>query len=720
MKQVIQYANGSELTVEEVPPPALRAGGVLVATRYSLVSTGTERTAIELAKKSLVGKALERPDLVKQVLRKVKTEGFSTTLQKVKGKLDAPIALGYSSAGTVIATAEDVDCFEVGDRVACAGAGYASHAEVVFVPKNLCVKIPDNVDFEQAAYVTVGAIAMHGVRVAEVTLGECVAVIGLGLLGQLTVQILKSAGCRALGVDIDPNKTATARDLGADAVAVRGTDDVPQIAADFSRGRGVDATIITAATGSNDPIELAAELTRDKGRVSVVGAVKMDVPRRPYYEKELDIRLSRSYGPGRYDPVYEEHGVDYPIGYVRWTERRNMEAFVDLLSAGKVRTRELATHTFQIDDARSAYEMIGAKNSEPILGILLTYPERPEKPSPTVVLKKPTTRRTGKIGVGVIGTGNFSRAVLLPNLAKLDQVDLRAVSSVDGVEAKRAAERFGVQYATSSAEDLIGDESIDAVVIATMHDTHVDLASAALESGKHVFLEKPLAMNDDQLEQIIAARQSSQADLVVDFNRRLAPLTLRLKQMFRARACPLVMSYRVNAGFIPKDSWLQDPVEGGGRIIGEVCHFVDLMQYLCDAPPREVYAASAHAQNEQRTNADNTVVTLKFADGSVGTLAYTADGDPAMPKERLEVFADQSAFVIDDFRSAALYRGCKSERIKLHSQDKGHSAMLKAFVDFASGDCEPPVPFAEAVAATRATLAILESLGLGVGVELEH
>jgi len=718
MKQVVQYASGGDLKVEDVPIPALRSGGVLVANRFSLVSAGTERMVMNLARKSLVGKALERPDLVKQVLGKIKTEGLGATLEKVKTKLDSPISLGYSCAGIVLAVAEDVDDFAPGDPVACAGAGYAAHADVVFVPRNLCVAIPRGVDFDEAAYVTLGAIAMQGVRTAEPTLGECVAVIGLGLLGQLTIQILKAAGCRVLGVDIDPSKVDLALKAGCDHAAARGRDDVGAIAACASRGRGVDAVIITAASSSNDPIELAAEILRDKCRVAVVGAVKMDIPRKPYDDKELDVRLSRSYGPGRYDHNYEENGVDYPIGYVRWTERRNMMSFLDLVAARSVRPRELTTHTFDISDAPAAYGLIGGESQEPFLGILFSYPAE-TRAHTTLVTLAPSQRPDGAVRMGVIGAGGFGGGVILPNLAKTPGASLLGICTRDGVKARRAAERFGAELATTDPGELIEDSRVDAVVIATRHDMHPALTTAALRSGKQVFVEKPLAIDEDGLEAIVAARAESGHEVVVDFNRRFAPLAVRTREMLASGKGPLVMVYRVNAGLIPTDHWVHDPREGGGRIVGEACHFIDLMQFLCGAKPIEVHAVSASGAREDRTNHDNSVITIKYADGSVGTLAYAAEGDPRMPKERIEVLGRGISAVIDDFRSAVFLYSGKSETVRRKSQDKGHAAMMAGFVDFVAGRCDSPVPFDEAVATTRATFAALQSIGTGASVALQ-
>ena len=718
MKQIVQYVNTGELKVDDVPIPALRSGGVLVECRYSLISSGTEKMTINVAKKSLVGKALERPDLVKQVLHKMKTDGIATTLQKVKTKLDAPIPLGYSCSGTVIAVAEEVGDFQVGDRVACAGMGYASHAEVVFVPRNLCIKMPDDLSFEEAAYVTLGSIAMQGIRVADVSLGENVMVIGLGLVGQIAVQILKSAGCRVLGVDVDPGKAALAAKLGADAVAARGRDDVKSIGDNFSRGRGMDAVVVTAATSSNDPVELAAEVLRDKGRVSIIGAVKMDIPRKPYYEKELDIRLSRSYGPGRYDTVYEEKGVDYPVGYVRWTERRNMENFLDLMSAGLVNTKDITTHTFDIADAISAYDLVEGKKSEPYLGILLKYPVNNAERSSSIVLKETTSCKSGKVRAAMIGAGNFGQGIILPNLAKNPNVELKAVATQNGINGKRAAERFGAAYATTNVDDLISDDSIDAVIIATRHDMHVPYAIKALNAGKHVFVEKPLALDSEQLDELVEAYNKSKCELVVDFNRRFSSLVIQLKERLASRKRPLLMSYRINAGFIPKESWIQDIKEGGGRIIGEGCHFIDLLQNICGAKPIDVYAAGSFCNNEQHMNKDNMIITIRFADGSVGNIIYASDGNSKLSKERLEIFGDGSSFVIDDFKSAVFMSNGKTENIKLKTQDKGHSAILSAFIGMAEGKGETPVPFDEAVSTTKATFAVLESLGLGTNIPM--
>jgi predicted dehydrogenase/threonine dehydrogenase-like Zn-dependent dehydrogenase len=716
MKQVVQYVNNGQLKVEEVPPPALRRGGVLVASRYSLVSTGTERMVVDMAKKSLVGKALERPDLVKQVWRKVKTEGLLTTVQKVKTRMDAPIALGYSCAGVVIAVAEDVDEFAPGDRVACAGLNFASHAEVCYVPKNLCVKMPSSVEFDEAAYVTLGAIAMQGVRIAEVTLGESVVVIGLGLLGQLALQILKAAGCSVLGIDLDPAKVELAMKLGADAAVVR-SDDPESAAMALSRGRGMDAAVITAATSSNDPVELAAELMRDKGRVVLVGAVGMNFTRKPYYDKELEIRLSRSYGPGRYDLTYEVEGIDYPIGYVRWTERRNMESFLDLVARRAVKVRDLTTHTFDIADAKQAYDMISGSEGQ-FLGILLKYPvEQLQQPS-TIQLKPLPPEKTSKVKINMIGVGAFGQGVILPNLAKIENAELRCVVTRNGIEAHRTGTRFGAKSVGSSAEEAIFDAVADAVIIATRHDQHVPLAVKTLESGKHVFVEKPLAVTPEQLDEVIAAYKASPCELVVDFNRRLSPLTNKLMEVLKDRTRPLVMTYRVNAGFIPRDHWVHHPQQGGGRIIGEVCHFVDLLQYICKGRPVEVRAFGTCGSDGSIVNHDNVVISLKFSDGSVGAITYSGDGDTRLPKERLEVFGDGISCVIDDFKSGTfLYRG-KAENTQLKAQDKGHAAMLRAFVDMAAGKASSPVPFDEAVAATRATFAIHESLGLGVGISL--
>jgi predicted dehydrogenase/threonine dehydrogenase-like Zn-dependent dehydrogenase len=715
MQQVVQHVRGRRLELAEVPEPGVRAGGVLVRNAASLISAGTEKTITDFAGKSMLGKARERPDLVRQVMDKVKKDGLGPTVQTVMSRLDQPIALGYSCAGIVEAAGRGAEEFAPGDRVACAGMGYASHADVVFVPRNLAVHVPDGVSLEDASYVTVGAIALQGVRVAEVRLGEAVAVIGLGLLGQLATQILRAAGCRVIGIDLDPAKVALALELGAEAAVARGADVHAAVAA-FTGGRGADAVVITAATSSNDPVELAGEIARDRAVVSMVGATGMELPRKPYYEKELQLRLSRSYGPGRYDPQYEEKGADYPVGYVRWTERRNMEEFLRLVATGQVTPSRLTTHRFPIGQAAQAYEVIQGNTGEPFAGVLLTYAGRSAEPVRTVKLAaRPAP--AGALGIGFVGAGNFARGVLLPRFQKLSASTLVGVSTATGMNAKAVGERFGFAYATTDTPALLADDRVHAVVIATRHASHARFAAQALRAGKAVFVEKPLALDEAGLGEVLAAQAETGGVLTVGFNRRFSPLAAEVKGAF-APGLPLAISYRVNAGAIPRESWIQDPEDGGGRIIGEVCHFVDLCQFLAGDEPVEAFA---HALAGPEGGLQDTVaITLRFSRGSVATIAYFATGDKSFPKERVEVFGGGALAVLDDFREVTISSGGKRRRVKKLSQDKGFDEEVAAFVKAAARGGELPIPLQSLVATTRATFAIVESLRTGTAVRIER
>ena len=729
MKQVLQNFKSGELKIADVPAPVLKSGGVLVRNVSSFISAGTERMLIDFAEKSLIGKAKERPDLVKQLINKARREGIINTLQQAMNRLDTLMPLGYSSAGIVIDVGSEVrevaetSPTSVGDRVACAGGGYACHAEVVFVPKNLCVKIPEAVDFESAACVALGSIAMQGVRIADLALGENVVVIGLGFVGQLTAQLVKASGCNVFGVDIDADKVKLALEIGADGGAVRGKDDVNSEISSFSHGLGADAVIITAASDSNDPIELAGEISRDRGRVVVVGAVKMDIPRKMYYEKELELRLSRSYGPGRYDSTYEEEGVDYPIGYVRWTEQRNMQEFLSLVAQKKVIVDKLITHRFKIDDAKQAYDIITGKTKEKHIGILLEYPQdrpiqktvwlRPEDQSAKGEVRKPE----GKISIGLIGGGNFAKGVILPNLNNIQNVTMRAICTATGISAKSLADKYGFAYCTSDYSEVLADDSIDCIIVATRHNLHAQLVIEVLKSGKHVFVEKPLALSIEELKAVLEALNESQGKVMVGFNRRFSPFTKSVKDFFSSRTLPLAVNYRINAGFIPKDNWVHDPKEGGGRIIGEVCHFVDLIQYLVGSEPTKVYAETITSNNAEQVDADNVNITLKFHDGSLGSISYLANGDKSFPKERVEVFGGGLICVIDDFHSAMMVRNGKKKRLK-SKQDKGHKAELEAFVQAVKSGGEMPIPFQEIIMTTLTTFRIIESIQKGTPVEI--
>jgi predicted dehydrogenase/threonine dehydrogenase-like Zn-dependent dehydrogenase len=706
VKQVLQHVRSGALQVAEVPEPVCGSGGVLVRNVASLISAGTEKTIIDFAGKSLMGKARDRPDLVRQVLGKVRKDGIGPTLQTVMSRLDQPMPLGYSCAGVVEEVGRHATEFSVGQRVACAGMGYASHADAVFVPRNLTVPIPDEVSFEDAAYVTLGAIALQGVRIAGVQLGERVAVIGLGLLGQISVQLLKASGCRVIGIDLDPAKVALALELGADAAVARGGDVAGAVAA-FTGGAGADAVLIAAATDSNDPIELAAEIARDRATVTVVGAVGMNVPRKPFYEKELDLRLSRSYGPGRYDPEYEERGRDYPLGYVRWTERRNLEEFLRLVATGAVTPSRLTTHRFTVGEAEQAYDIITGKLKVPFAGVLLTYPGG-EAPVRRVELAR-RGAESGAVRVGFVGAGNFARAVLLPAFKRAPDAALVGLSTATGVNARSTGEKFGFEYAATDTDALLADPRVEAVVVTTRHASHAHFTAQALAAGKAVFVEKPLALDEASLARVIEARQAAGGMVAVGFNRRFSPLSVSLRDAFPAGR-PRAITYRVNAGPIPASNWLQHPDEGGGRIIGEVCHFVDLAQFLTGEAVIEVFA---HALGGPEGALHDTVtISLRFDGGSIATIAYFATGDRSFPKERVEVYGGGVVGVLDDFRSLVVSRDGKVQRQKRMAQDKGFDQEVAAFLAAVRGGPEP-IPFASLVCTTRATFAIEESLRTG-------
>lgn len=718
MKQVIQNFRSGVLKIDDVPPPMLRDGGLLVMNHVSLISPGTEKSTVQVAQKSLLGKAMERPEMVKKVLTAIQKDGLKDTLQRVFERLDTPAALGYSCAGTVAAVGADASQFSVGDRVACAGQNYASHAEVVYVPKNLCVKLPTTVDFEDAACVTLGAIALQGVRQAEPRLGDRIAVIGLGLLGQLTVQMLKAAGCRVLGSDLDGTKLDLARQLGAD-LTVR-PSGLMDAATGFSEGHGVDAVIITASTKDNSPVEIAGAIARKKGRVVVVGAVGMNLPREPYYKKELDFKLSMSYGPGRYDSAYEEKGQDYPYSYVRWTENRNMAAFLDLVGDGKVQLKPLITHRFEISKADDAYRMM-TEGQTPYMGMLITYPldqQQALQPSITVVSDKPT----GPLTLGLIGVGNHVKDMLLPQLQSQAAVSIRAVCTACGINAKALGEKLHAGYCTSDSQDVLRDPAINTVLIGTRHDTHGRLVVKALEADKHVFVEKPLCLTEEELDAIHAVYRDKAAKglrLMVGFNRRFSPHAEKAREFFAHRENPLVMWYRINAGKLPAEHWIQDPSVGGGRLIGEACHFVDYMQSVCGARPNSVFARRIGRQSSGITD-DQCIITLTFEDGSIGSIIYTAGGNSGLAKERFEAHADGKSLTMDDFEETHLYSGSHREVFKTSKRDKGFKTEIAHFVQTVEQGIPCVMSFGEIAAVTRACLLAVRSLQSGSAHDIAY
>jgi len=708
----------------DVPVPKLLPGFVLVRLAASVVSAGTERAACEFASKTLLQKAKARPDLVREVISKVRRDGLFSAVAAVRSRLDQPNALGYSSSGTVIGVGEGVTDLSAGDRVACAGASYAVHAEFACVPRLLVARIrPDSaVSFEEAAFTTVGAVALHGVRTADVKLGDVVAVIGLGLLGQLTVQTLKAAGCRVLGMDIAAERAELALRLGADDVCIS-RDGLHDLCVQHSSGHGADAVLITAETASSEPVDLAGEVTRDRGVVVAVGTVSMNIQRKLYFEKELDFRVSRSYGPGRYDSAYEQKGRDYPIGYVRWTETRNMEAFLQLLSDGKLDVKSLVTHRFPIARAQAAYDLITGKVGQPFLGVLITYSEQADPSQEIQLVGKgiaSALHSEKAMAIGVLGAGNFAMSTLLPALKHIRGVDLAGVCAANGSHARDAADRFGFRYCATEEKRVLDDPDVNTVLIATRHHLHATQVLAALETGKHVFCEKPLCLSEIDLGEIVRAYAISGRDplLMVGFNRRFAPMAIKMRAFLKQVREPLALHCRVNAGFMARDHWVNDPEQGGGRILGEVCHFVDFLTFLAGALPVEVQARSVTSL--EAYSDENVVIALRFANGSQGTISYLANGDRSYSKERVEVFGGGAVAVLEDFRRLELVRHGRKQTLRSRFRpDKGHRAELEAFAAAIRGRGELPISFEEIVSATLATLRIVESRSSGQPVEVD-
>ena len=689
-------------------------------TAASLISAGTEKMLIDLAQKNLVGKARARPDLVKQVMNKVKKEGLLNTYRNVQSKMEKPMSLGYSAAGIIEQVDDEVYGLQVGDRVAIAGAGYANHAEINFVPKNLVAIIPDGVSFEEASYTTVASIALQGVRLTRPELGDNVVVVGLGLIGLITVQLLQANGCRVLGIDLDERKVKLGLEYGMDAGVASSKEDPIQAVERFTRGRGADHTLITAATKSNGPIQLAGDITRRKGQVVAVGAVGMEIPRDVYYKKELDIKISMSYGPGRYDPTYEEGGIDYPYDYVRWTEQRNMEAVLDLMAKKRLDVKALTTHYFEFHKALDAYNLIN-EGAESYVGIVLQY-DTDQTINPVVRLKS-TEDHTPKdlLQVGFVGAGNYAALHLIPHLAKNSHVRLQGLVTATGLNAQQKADKFGFEYCATDIDPLLQDDNVDTIFIATRHSTHAEYAIKALQAGKHVFVEKPMVISDEQLEEVRNAYEEANAikprGLMVGLNRRFAPMVADLRKALTANT-PMQMMYRVNSGHIPTNIWLHEPGEGGGMLVGEMCHFIDLMQFISNEKPVQVYAQSLSLNRADVADHDNLSITITFDRGSVGTLCYSTVGDKAASKERLEIYSGGSVVVMDDFRVLEITKDGNRSRSKAMNQDKGQSRQLTETISHFKEHGQAPIPFDELVAGMQVVFAAKRSLTEGVSINL--
>ncbi len=715
MKQLLQSLRSGAITVTDVhAPEAPKRSGVIVRVHASVISAGTEKMSVDLARASLLEKARSRPDDVKKVIAEVKQQGFWATYHRVRNKLDTQKPMGYSCAGEVIAVSEDVDDLRPGDRVACGGQG-ANHSEIVSVLRNLCVKLPENVPYEEACYTTLGAIAMQGVRQAELTFGEVVVVIGLGLVGQLTCAIARSAGCIVIGIDLDANNIKLASTYNAQFAFSRNEDNLVNKVRAISNGHGADAIIITAATSSNDPIDLSAQVARDRGRIVMVGVTKMDIPRDPFFLKELDFRLSRSYGPGRYDNNYEEKGIDYPIGYVRWTERRNMQEFVRMLGAKQIDPSKLTTHVLPITDAQRAYDMIAGEIKERYLGIVLTYPQddttkvsiKNVGQQPVVSSQEPT--------IGFIGAGNFAQGFLLPTLK--EQAKLIAVANESGASSEEAKTKFGFVRATTSANEIIASSDINTIFIATRHNNHSELITKALEAGKNVFCEKPMALDLQGAMSVAQAfeknSQKNGAKFLIGFNRRFSPLVVKTKELFGEPHEPKLIVYRVNAGAVPASNWVQDPEIGGGRMIGEVCHFIDTAAYFAnDSMPRSVVAKQISTGRADSIDHDTVSITVDYEDGSIATILYIANGDKTLPKEEIQVFSGGRTAIMKNFTELEFYRGSSKPHIE-KAQGKGHPEEIKAFITAIKTGSESPIGFDSMLATTLVTFAIHESLSSG-------
>jgi len=713
MKQLIQNFKTGDLYVDEVPMPSLSEGMVVVENCYSLISAGTEKSTVSVGKASLIGKAKQRPDLVLQVFQNIKKEGIKATLEKVQTKLDSLKALGYSTSGVVLGSMDSNNYFKPGDRVVCAGQDYASHAEIVSIPQNLCVKIPDNVSFEEASFTTLGAIAMQGVRQADVRLGDNVCVIGLGLLGQITCQLLNASGCNVFGIDVSEGMVKLTNQLKVASAINRNDPNLISAANNFSKGFGFDKVIITAASPDNDTILISAEILRKKGVIIIVGSIKMDIPREPFfYKKELELKISCSYGPGRYDVKYEELGQDYPYPYVRWTENRNMDAFLKLISNGAINLKPLITHIFDINDAVKAYDIILGKTTEPFIAILLKYDDNPAKKQSLITLK---SQKIEKINVGFIGAGSFAQSYLIPNAKKHSSLD--TVVTLTGINSKNVAQKFGFAKSSTNSEEILNNPEINTIFIATQHNTHAKFVIECLKAKKHVFVEKPLALNIDELNEVIEAHNNAMdVKLMLGFNRRFAPISVLAKKEFQNSGEPVVMNFRVNAGFIPKEHWTQSPT-GGGRIIGEICHFIDLMQFFTDSVPIKVFAECISLENNKIKNDDNLCIQIKFKNGSIGNITYIANGDKAMPKEQLEIFGGNKCFVIDDFKKGILYSDNKMKTIA--NSGKGHKQEVEAFINSIKEGLTSPIEFESIIYTTLTTFKIHDSLITGLRQTIE-
>lgn len=704
MKQILQNLKTGDLEIAEVPVPQVGSGQLLIQTRRTLISAGTERMLVNFAKSGLLGKAKQQPEKVKQVFDKIKTDGLLPTLHSVFARLDEPLPLGYCNCGVVLEVGQGVKDFQPGDRVISNGP----HAEVVCVPKNLCAKVPDNVTDEQASFTVLASIGLQGIRLLQPTMGETVVVTGLGLIGLMCVQMLQNCGCRVIGIDLDKNKLALAEKFGAEVIDVAAGADPVQTAMSLTNGRGVDGVLITASAKEDTIIHQSAQMCRQRGRIVLIGVVNMNMDRSDFYEKELSFQVSCSYGPGRYDSSYEQGGQDYPLGFVRWTEQRNFEAILQSLASETLQVDALISETFPIEQADKAYQMLTEDPSK--MALLLTYPQQVQSAKTISVKSAPRkTDASGKVVAGLIGAGNFAKLTLLPAIQGAD-IQLKTVADINGVSGTHAAKKFGFQQATNDYQEILKDAEINTVFITTRHDLHAKMVIEALQAGKHVHVEKPLSLSPEQLQEIEEVYEGhASQQLLVGFNRRFSPHAQKMQDLLKVRSTPLMMTCVINAGAIPADVWIQDDAIGGGRIIGEGCHWLDLMSYWAGQPIVSVSATMMGRTAGVDIRSDKMSVTVSLADGSVGTLHYFSNGHKSYPKETMEVFCDGKILRLDNFRKLKGYGWSNFNKMNLWGQDKGHKNQFCRLIETIASGGDALIPFGQIENITQASFAAMES-----------
>ena len=712
MNQLVLDLSSGNTKVIEVADPVLRSGGIIVKNYSSVISLGTERSLIQFAKKNLIGKAKDRPDLFKAFLDKAKRDGFLLAFSQAQKRLEKYFPVGYSSAGIVVAVADDVNEFKIGDKVACAGSEYAWHAGKIFVPKNLAVKIPDDVTFNEASFTTLASIALNGIRCVEPEIGETITVIGLGLIGLLTIQIAKAAGCKVIGIDVDERKIKIAKELGIDLAILRNPQNIQKIL-EFTNGVGSDSIIITAASEDNDSIELSGKIARNRGKVGIVGSVKLDIPREEFYKKELTVKIPSSYGPGRYDRKYEELGQDYPVGLVRWTIARNMETILDLIHSKKIKIEKIITKKIPLEEAHESYNEMNV-STELSIGTVIEYEK--ENKNDAVIIIKDSKPVENKINCGIVGAGIFTTSTLLPTLTKMNDLSINCISTLNGINSRSVADKYKIPKVFSDYKEMIKNDAVELVFITTRNSTHAKMTLEALKNNKNVFVEKPLAVSIEDLEEIEKKWKTSDKTIMVGFNRRHSPFTEEIKLNFKNRISPLISNYRINAEKIPNDHWIYDKAEGGSRIISEACHFIDYISYVTNSKIVKVYATSIDKVTTE-DKLDNFSIIINYEDGSIGTITYTSKGSKKASKERVEFFSDDKTAVIENFRTLKIFDTKKDvSKRNLFSQDKGHKNEIEYLLMNLKKGNRMIDEFELSLNSSKATIAALKSIKEGIPI----